>query len=219
MLEDGFEIVEGILSKEYVQTIIDDLSRLDFGGQTGGIRNVEKKSRVVLTLVNDQTVVALAFHYLQSSPQLVRAIYFNKTPENNWLVTWHQDKTVAVSHRFDKTGWGPWSKKDGVHHVQPPIDVLNQTITLRIHLDASTRKNGCLRVIPKSHCDGLLSQASLSQLVSSTECMDCVVDVGGVLVMKPHIVHASSKALVPSNRRVLHLEYSCFQLPAGVHWA
>ncbi len=219
MLKDGFDIVEGVLRKDHVKKIIDDLSALNFEGRTGGIRNIDKKSREVHTLVYSDTLLELAHRYLKARPKLVRAIYFNKTPENNWLVAWHQDKTVAVSNRFNKLGWGPWSLKDGIHHVQPPAEVLNQTITIRVHLDASTRQNGCLRVIPNSHRNGLFDQSSLRTLVSSSESVECDVDVGGVLIMKPHIVHSSSKAVVPSNRRVLHMEYSTYQLSSGIDWA
>ena len=38
--------------------------------------------------------------------------------------------------------------------------------------------------------------------------MDCTVPAGGVVVMRPLIVHASSKAESDLPRRVLHIEYA-----------
>jgi ectoine hydroxylase-related dioxygenase (phytanoyl-CoA dioxygenase family) len=107
--------------------------------------------------------------YLTGEPKLVRVILFDKTAANNWLVTWHQDKTVAVSQRHDISGWGPWSIKDGVHHVQPTIDVLNQMVTFRIHLDDSMEEKGCLRLIPKSHTNGIMSHEEIQHYVRRHE--------------------------------------------------
>ncbi|ACS93527.1 conserved hypothetical protein [Teredinibacter turnerae T7901] len=135
------------------------------------------------------------------------------------MVSWHQDKTVAVTKKFNDPGWGPWSLKDGVQHVQPPIDVLQQMITIRIHLDASTASNGCLKVMPGSHKEGVMSQGFIDQYSKSHCETVCSAPEGSALVMRPHLLHASSKASNPGQRRVLHMEFSSYGLPAGVNWA
>lgn len=43
---------------------------------------------------------------LGSQPEIVRVIFFDKTPDKNWLVTWHQDKTILVNSKSDIAGWG-----------------------------------------------------------------------------------------------------------------
>ncbi len=160
-----------------------------------------------------------AQEYLCGTPKFVRAILFNKTFNNNWLVTWHQDKTVAVSTKFERDGWGPWSIKDSTNHVQPPIEVLNYMITLRIHLDDIDEKNGCLKVIPKSHMLGILPQDKISEYTKKHEQVSCIGKRGSALVMRPHILHSSSKAINSAQRRVLHVEFSSYKLPEGVAWA
>lgn len=65
----------------------------------------------------------------------VRAILFDKTPVTNWGLAWHQDRTIAVSTRHEMPGYGPWSLKAGLQHVEPPFDVIESMLTLRIHLD------------------------------------------------------------------------------------
>lgn len=54
----------------------------------------------------------------------VRATLFDKTADANWLVPWHQDLTICVDARVEVPGYGPWTKKADVGHVQPPTSVL-----------------------------------------------------------------------------------------------
>ncbi len=79
----------------------------------------------------------------------VRAILFDKTPEANWKVAWHQDLTIPTRERVDSPGYGPWSQKAGIHHVQPPVRILEQMLTVRVHLDPCGRENGPLRVLSR----------------------------------------------------------------------
>lgn len=218
-LKDGYALVDNVLGKDQLAALVQTLANAKLPVKAGGIRNAEKKFPAIEQLAHSAQLKTLASEYLDNEPQLVRTILFNKTASNNWLVTWHQDKTVAVSENFDHPAWGPWSLKDGCHHVQPPVEVLERMITLRIHLDDCTLDNGCLRVIPGSHRHGILTQASIQQTVSEEVSQDCPVSAGSVLVMRPHLLHASSKALNPAQRRVIHVEYSDYPLPNGINWA
>jgi ectoine hydroxylase-related dioxygenase (phytanoyl-CoA dioxygenase family) len=107
----------------------------------------------------------------------------------------------------DVPGWGPWSAKEGMLYAHAPAAALEHVVALRVHLDDSTRDNGPLRVVPGSHRGGVLSDEDIGRLVAvSTH--TCEVGGGGVLVMRPLLVHASSKARSDTPRRVLHLEYA-----------
>ncbi|WP_438863643.1 phytanoyl-CoA dioxygenase family protein [Neptunicella sp.] len=218
-LEDGYELIGEFLSHEQLNSINNEIKDVSFPANAGGIRNVEKKFASIRDIALSDTLIIQTKKYLSGTVGLVRAILFNKTLENNWLVTWHQDRTVAVSEKFEKHEWGPWSIKDQVHHVQPPVDVLNQMVTFRIHLDDTSLKNGCLKVLPKSHQLGILDPGTIQTYAQNHEAVVCDAPAGSALAMRPHILHSSSKAVDPSQRRVLHLEYSSFTLPAGVSWA
>ncbi len=215
----GYEIVDGFVTQAQIELVTSETQSKEIAFAGGGIRNAEKKYSSIHNLAWSNDLLARANNYLNKPSKLVRAILFNKTEKNNWLVGWHQDKTVAVSREFDAEGWGPWSIKDGVVHVQPPIAVLNQMITFRIHLDDSSQANGCLKVLPKSHELGILDQNEIQEYVQHNRSVICEARSGSALVMRPHILHASSKAKNPSQRRVLHLEYSSFKLPSGISWA
>ena len=113
-----------------------------------------------------------------------------------------------MAQRHDVAGWGPWSKKHGVTYAHAPARVLEQVIALRVHLDDSTADNGPLRVLPGSHIHGVLDDTQIQELSQRVPPARCTVPAGGVIAMRPLLVHASSKTRVETPRRVLHLEYA-----------
>jgi ectoine hydroxylase-related dioxygenase (phytanoyl-CoA dioxygenase family) len=147
----------------------------------------------------------------------VRGIFFNKTRSSNWKVVWHQDLTIAVRERKDVDGFGPWTMKAGVLHVQPPVEIMSKMLAIRLHLDESGIDNGPLRVIPGSHREGRLSSEQIGSWAKKNP-VTCVVSRGGALVMRPLLIHASSACVVPRPRRVIHLEFASVELPQGLDW-
>jgi ectoine hydroxylase-related dioxygenase (phytanoyl-CoA dioxygenase family) len=147
----------------------------------------------------------------------VRGILFNKTPDSNWKVVWHQDPTIAVRERKDIAHFGPWSTKAGVPHVQPPASVMARMLAVRLHLDESHVRNGPLRVIPGSHKAGCLSAGEFAAWKERPSVI-CTAPKGGAILMRPLLLHASSSCLKPQPRRVIHLEYAADDLPDGLEW-
>lgn len=148
----------------------------------------------------------------------VRGILFDKTPEANWKVPWHQDLSIAVKELVETPGYGPWSEKAGVPHVQPPMSVLENMITLRLSLDDCGEDNAPLRVIPGSHLHGRLDPASIEKLRGETAPVNCTLPAGSALLMRPLLLHASSAANTPARRRVVHIEWAAQALPNGLRW-
>lgn len=136
-----------------------------------------------------------------------RATLFEKSVASNWLVVWHQDTALPLRERLDTPGWGPWSIKEGIDYAHAPASALSQVLALRVHLDDSTPENGPLRVLPRTHTLGVLSDDSIHALAERTAPVDCAISKGGVLAMRPLVVHASSKSRIEMPRRVLHIEY------------
>jgi len=214
----GFDLVHSVLSNEKVSSMISLLEETKVMPRKGGIREIDKIIPEVAEFANSKLLLSLASRYLAGNPFLVRAIYFNKSQKNNWLVTWHQDKTVTVSNKMELDGWGPWTLKANVHHVQPPLEVLEKMVTIRVHLDKTTKDNGCLKVAPGSHKQDLLATSDVLNKIQNIDPFFCEVEAGDAVVMRPHIVHSSEKAKTIENRRILHFEYSCFELPEGMSW-
>jgi len=156
----------------------------------------------------DKRLLRIARRALGDGAVPFRATLFDKSAMANWLVVWHQDTALPLESRNDSAEWGPWSLKAGLLYAHAPAWALSRVIALRISLDASTSENGPLRVIPGSHLAGVLSDDEIFGLARTHENIEVLVPRGGVLAMRPLLVHSSSKARSGEPRRVLHIEYA-----------
>jgi ectoine hydroxylase-related dioxygenase (phytanoyl-CoA dioxygenase family) len=98
--------------------------------------------------------------------------------------------------------------KEGVHYAHAPSSTLSEILALRIHLDDSTATNGPLRVLPETHKLGVLSDDAIHKLSGRIAPVDCLAPKGGIVAIRPLLVHASSKTQSRETRRVLHIEYA-----------
>jgi ectoine hydroxylase-related dioxygenase (phytanoyl-CoA dioxygenase family) len=145
---------------------------------------------------------------------------FDKPSVSNWLVTWHQDTVLPLTRRVDDQTWGPWTMKAGILHANAPVRALEQIVALRVHLDDSGESNGPLRVLPGTHASGVLTHEGIRHAADSVRPVDCVAAAGGVVAMRPLVVHASSKSTDERPRRVLHIEYAAsIQIAPGIELA
>jgi hypothetical protein len=147
----------------------------------------------------------------------VKAIYFDKPGASNWFVSYHQDLTISVKQRFAVPGFGPWTVKQQQFAVQPPVGLLEKNFTIRIHLDHTDAANGALRVIPRSHRKGIYRPDTIDWAQERED--TCIVPEGGIMVMRPLLLHASSRSAGESSRRVIHIEFSDQELPTPLQWA
>lgn len=197
-------MVRGVFSSGEIEEFRAEADRVaDESGSTC-VRHIRGRSSIFARLAAGPRLEAL----LGPGMCPVRSILFDKTPEENWPVAWHQDLTIAVEARVEIEGYGPWSHKDGAVHVQPPVKVLESMVTARIHLDETPEGNGALRVVPGSHTRGRLSAA----VRDADDEVVCACGAGDVLLMAPLLLHSSKRSLSPSRRRVLHFEFA----PASV---
>jgi hypothetical protein len=221
---DGFAIVEGVTSRATVDNLLIALERIGDTGSVrkrGGIfavRNLLDASPEVRELANSDAVRELVEPVLGAHFFPVRGILFDKIPDANWKVPWHQDVTIAVQERVDADGFGPWSVKADVLHVQPPASILENMLTVRLHLDNCGEENGALRVIPGSHTLGKIPEEEISARRENSPEQVCAVGLGGALLMRPLLLHASSPSRVPGHRRIVHLDFASVALPAGLRW-
>ena len=131
---------------------------------------------------------------------------------------WHQDLTIPTSTQIDVPGYGPWTEKAGVPHVQPPVNILSEMLAVRLHLDPSGSDNGPVRVLNGTHRNGRLSSTQINALRANETETECVVVEGGILAFRPLLLHASAPALVPRHRRVIHIEYAAVELAPPLEW-
>jgi len=200
---DGFSIRRSVVGPSAIAALRAEADRVASVAGSACVRRIRERSPVFSALALSPELTSLVPHGMQP----VRSILFDKTPEENWPVAWHQDTTIAVADWREVPGYGPWSIKDGVVHVQPPESLLARMTTLRVHLDDTPPENGALRVVPGSHRHGRLSSTDIQRFRDQAEVV-CACAAGDVLIMRPLILHASSRAVEPARRRVLHFEYA-----------
>lgn len=217
----GFSVVEEGLTSREVATLLADVSTLlqpEEADTRGGQRDLFSALPSVRKLAGHPAIHRWPAAVLGPAAFAVRAILFDKTPVANWKVTWHQDLTIPTLRQRDVAGFGPWSEKAGIPHVQPPAAILSRMLTVRVHLDACETWNGPVRVLPGSHLEGRLSPEAVDGWKARTPATPALCPAGGLLLMRPLLLHASSPAERPGHRRVIHLEYAVDPLPDGLEW-
>lgn len=215
---DGFAIFPGLLTTAETVALAEAATRTNADARKGGVRNILHKNPAIRQLANSTAIRSLVDPILGNHAFPVRGILFDKTPESNWKVPWHQDLTIAVEQKIETPGFGPWTTKDGVQHVQPPTEILESMLAVRIHLDDCNDDNGPLRVIPGSHSHGRLTAEQIHSLATTSASIQCTIARGGALLMRPLLLHASSAATSPRHRRVIHIEYASRPLPGALRW-
>jgi ectoine hydroxylase-related dioxygenase (phytanoyl-CoA dioxygenase family) len=225
MLRDGFAVVPGVVDALTVDALVRAIDRagpmdavLRREEDVYGMRDLLRAIPEVRRLAGAQILLDLVEAVLGPGAFAVRGLLFDKTTAANWSVPWHQDLTIAVRSRVEASGYGPWNVKCGIPHVRPPVAVLEKMVTLRVHLDDCEAGQGPLRVLPGSHQGGRLGAEATRGWLESEPAVPCLVAKGGVVMMRPLLLHASSAATEPRRRRVIHLEYATDALPGGVDW-
>ncbi len=222
--ENGFSVVENVVDRNNIDLLIQEIALAKNSPITKQRRHSTYAIRNALSipeicsLACSQAIVSLANAVLNADARPVKAFLFDKTPEANWKVAWHQDLTIAVKKQQPATGFSNWSEKAGVVHVQPPVEILENLLTLRIHLDNCDRHNGALKIIPGSHRYGKIALTDIERWKESSQVLTCEVKAGDILIMRPLLLHSSSPSINPTHRRVLHIEYSAINLPDGLEW-
>ena len=212
---DGIEIHNSIFTLKEVEIINSEIDKLELEN-TFGNREFLMNREAILKLILNEKFLNLIKKNVKDG-QIIKSIYFDKPPSSNWIVNWHQDLTLNLKNKIEVKEFSNWRKKKDCYVVKPGIAILDNTFTFRIHLDKCSKNNGALRVIKGSHKLGEIDVRNLtSENVGEIE--TCEVEKGGVLVMKPLILHSSKRVENNLRRRVIHLEISNSKLPNGLKW-
>ncbi len=205
--ENGIALIPEVLARNEVGMLLRRLETSSLRRSRAGVRHLMSND-IVAELARDSRMLAIARSILGNTAFPFRATLFDKSPDANWLVVWHQDTALPLRARTELLGWGPWSVKDGINYAHAPTDALEQVLALRVHLDDSTEENGPLRVLPGTHKLGVLSDEEVERLSRELKADDCLASTGSVLAMRPLLIHSSSKSQTDLPRRVLHIEYA-----------
>ena len=214
---NGFAIVNDVVDAAVVERLCEDIERVPDGDAVRsrqsmfGMRNVLDLVPSARELSRSKPIREIAEAVLGPNCFAVRATLFNKVDGANWKLGWHRDQMIAVQEPHEMPdGYRAWSLKADVWHVRPPDEVLASMLAVRVHLDDCPAENGALRVIAGSHDQSVEPDRSQATV--------CELSAGGVLAMRPLLMHASSSATTPRQRRVIHIEFAANDLPGAVEW-
>ncbi len=189
-----------------------------FEGESGAGRRLTSEVWLLADALPWLLPIASELTASHSETRAVRATLFDKTASRNWSVPWHQDRTIAVAAYLDTPGFGPWSRKAGVLHVEPPFAILSAMVTLRLHLDDCPLTNAPLAVAAGSHKARVCAEAAAEQAELHPK-ISCTATAGDVWAYATPILHCSETAAMPTRRRVLQIDFAAVGLPGGLAWA
>lgn len=213
--ENGYAMVEAVLDAGQCQALIDRVPTAELA--RAGSRNLlhdARCARLAVYLKENEAIVA----YLPAAAVAVQCTLFDKSRAKNWLVALHQDVSIPVRERTTHPECTGWSEKEGMLFVQPPISVLESLVAVRVHLDDCGPGAGALRVVPGSHRHGRLAKGEAREQRRGRGEFECFANRGDALLMRPLLLHASSKAAAAVRRRVLHFVFGPPELPHGLRW-
>jgi ectoine hydroxylase-related dioxygenase (phytanoyl-CoA dioxygenase family) len=222
-LSNGFTVINDIYSSDEVETILQEINKANTNKETFrksgdlfAIRQFLNEVPSIQRIIFNDKLKQLLQQLPGDKYFVVKSIYFDKPPSSNWYVSYHQDLTISVDRKISIDGFNFWTKKQNQFAVQPPLHILDNLVTVRIHLDDTDKNNGALKVIPKSHCKGIYRPETINWTIESE--VNCNVSKGGVMLMKPLLLHSSGRTTNNKQRRVIHIEFSSMELPTELNW-
>jgi len=174
--------------------------------------------QMIRELACSEPIRTLAATVLGDSCFAVRAIFFDNPAEVPSKAPFHQGISIGVKSRKEAPGFAGWTVKGGVPHVQPPPEILEGMVSVRLHVDDSRSDNAPLKIFRGTHRKGRLSALQIEEIVRAETPVECRVPAGAALMIRPLILHGMSAPLNATHRRVIHLDYAAEDLPYGLEW-
>ncbi|MCY1236524.1 Phytanoyl-CoA dioxygenase (PhyH) [compost metagenome] len=221
--ERGFTIINSVYSREEINSIKEFINSQDTSSpifrkseNLFAIRQFIKELPQIKSMVFNDKLKSI-INAIEKNAFIVKSIYFDKPEKSNWFVAYHQDLTISVDKKESIEGFGPWTSKHNQFAVQPPLDILENIFTIRIHLDDTDENNGALKVIDGSHLKKIFRPETINY--ANEKEIFCNVEAGGIMLMKPLLLHGSNRTSNQKRRRVIHIEFSNKVLPELIKWS
>lgn len=180
--EKGFTIFRNVIDKNLIQEANDHIEWLRKKFPQFRPEHMHhplmRDDAFWVRLATDYRLIDIAELFLGPNLALFTSHYICKPPFDGHAVLWHQD---------------------GAYWKLQPM----KAATLWLAVDASTRENGCLRVIPSTHklpLQKIIVRNDIPNMLSSmvddnsfdpAEAVDIILQPGDVSVHHPHLIHGS----------------------------
>ena len=220
----GFSIINSIYTSEEIETIGKFIDAQNSSNPTFrksedlfAIRQFLKELPEIKSLVFNEKLKSVIKSIADENYFIVKSIYFDKPEKSNWFVAYHQDLTISVDKKENIEGFGSWTSKHTQFAVQPTLDILQNIFTIRIHLDETDENNGALKVVEESHSKNIFIHETIDWKIEKESF--CNLEAGGIMIMKPLLLHGSNRTSNNKRRRVIHIEFSNKTLPNKINWS
>lgn len=222
--QKGFSIINSVYSPDEIDSIIELIDSQNSSSpifrkseDLFAIRQFVKELPEIKELIFNDKLNSIIQSIAGEDYFIVKSIYFDKPEKSNWFVAYHQDLTISVDKKEAIEGFGPWTSKHNQFAVQPPIEILENIFTIRIHLDETDKNNGALKVVDESHSKKIYRPETINWNIEKETF--CSVESGGIMLMKPLLLHGSNRTSNNKRRRVIHIEFSNKALPKEINWS
>jgi hypothetical protein len=212
---EGFAVVPRVFDQRTCESVAERLEGSPFSGAGSRRLLLREWCRELAVRLRSSNQLLPC---MPVDPVAVQCTIFEKTGSRNWLVPFHQDRSIPVLERISAKGLSGWCEKEGDLFVQPPASLLEQLTAVRMHIDPCPAESGALRVVPGSHRLGLLTSDAAADFRATAREVAVSASIGDALLMKPLLLHASSKSSAHARRRVLHFVFGPRKLPLGLKW-
>lgn len=222
--QKGFSIINSVYTSEEIDAIGKFIDAQNSSNPTFrksedlfAIRQFLKELPDIKSLIFKEKLKSVVKSIAGEDYFIVKSIYFDKPEKSNWFVAYHQDLTISVDKKENIEGFGPWTSKHNQFAVQPTLDILQNIFTIRIHLDETDENNGALKVVDGSHSKNIYRPETIDWKIEKESF--CNVEAGGIMIMKPLLLHGSNRTSNNKRRRVIHIEFSNKTLPNKINWS
>ncbi len=186
----------------FSQDELDQLS--DLGPHAGrGVRLTEMKvvaDALPIAFINQ--VKALGFN-----PTPNRAIGFVKSSADNWSLPWHQDRIIAMAEKISSPRYSNWSRKSGIWHCEPTVDILRDLAFAYIAFDDMRGGKGGLELAAGTHMYGKIEQHLVEKSVAASKVVNPKMLPGDVLFISALTLHRSNIWSGNAQRRALRIDF------------
>ena len=204
---DGFAIFHDALGREQsaqLSAAFELPPQPQFAHAAAGILAAPAISRFAAA----PSLTTIVREFLGSDVFPFRAFLFGTPHGAIWNADWHQDVSLPMCLLREDPGWGPWLVKAGIVHAHAPASALDRVLSLRLPLRSVSHQRAQWRVLPGTHLLGVLDDSELSRLVRERPAVACAIPEGGVLALKPLLVHAADEQASPVSSPVLVIDYA-----------
>lgn len=141
------------------------------------------------------------------NPIPLRGVGFRKSVDTNWSLPWHQDRVIVMPQKSDSPDFKNWSRKSGIWHCEPSVEILNQIAFVYIAFDDIYEAAGGLEIAEATHRFGAIAESDINKRVQAAILIQPDMTAGQILLISALTLHRSAPMKINGSRRTLRVDF------------